>query len=139
MCWWWWNAGLLSGFREKKFVWNWCVSSSDKLIHKQETRYVISLINVVIFLARIHNIVVSIINILSHSHSFTACAPVLLPSRVVQALKINVQSIGVQISTRQGWWKHRVFQLDGGHIFKDRKLKFYFCRKKKDKGAFIKL
>jgi hypothetical protein len=33
---------------------------------------------------------------------FAACAPVLLPARVVQALNINVQTLGVQISPPKG-------------------------------------
>jgi len=33
---------------------------------------------------------------------FAACAPVLLPVRVVQALNINVHALGVQISPQQG-------------------------------------
>ena len=31
-----------------------------------------------------------------------ACSPVLLPSRVVQALNLNVHTLGLQISPRQG-------------------------------------
>lgn len=33
---------------------------------------------------------------------FSACSPVLLPSRVVQALNLNVHAIGLQISPRKG-------------------------------------
>ena len=33
---------------------------------------------------------------------FAACAPVLLPARVVQALNLNVHALGVQISRPQG-------------------------------------
>ncbi|GMI73830.1 hypothetical protein like AT4G02830 [Hibiscus trionum] len=39
----------------------------------------------------------------THLHSSTrpACSPVLLPSRVVQALNLNVQELGLQISPRR--------------------------------------
>ncbi|XP_060961704.1 uncharacterized protein LOC115702384 [Cannabis sativa] len=38
---------------------------------------------------------------ISHNNKKPACAPVLLPSRVVQALNLNVQALGLQISPRQ--------------------------------------
>ncbi|KAK8485755.1 hypothetical protein V6N11_037026 [Hibiscus sabdariffa] len=41
----------------------------------------------------------------THLHSNTrpaACSPVLLPSRVVRALNLNVQELGLQISPRRG-------------------------------------
>lgn len=41
-------------------------------------------------------------NILHTYNCFAACAPVLLPARVVQALNLNVHALGVQISPPQG-------------------------------------
>ncbi|XP_019059624.1 PREDICTED: uncharacterized protein LOC104825998 isoform X1 [Tarenaya hassleriana] len=39
-----------------------------------------------------------------------ACAPVLLPSRVVQALNLNVHSLGLQVSPRPGPFSYRFSQ-----------------------------
>ncbi|XP_021805713.1 uncharacterized protein LOC110749825 [Prunus avium] len=43
----------------------------------------------------------------SHKTKNPACAPVLLPSRVVQALNLNVHALGLQISPRQDVKDHK--------------------------------
>ncbi|PQQ16870.1 uncharacterized protein Pyn_08865 [Prunus yedoensis var. nudiflora] len=43
----------------------------------------------------------------SHKTKTPACAPVLLPSRVVQALNLNVHALGLQISPRQDVKDHK--------------------------------
>lgn len=45
---------------------------------------------------------------------FAACAPILLPARVVQALNLNVHALGVQISPPQGLKSIHVLIL---HLF----------------------
>ncbi|TQD99316.1 hypothetical protein C1H46_015105, partial [Malus baccata] len=42
-----------------------------------------------------------------HRTKKPACAPVLLPSRVVQALNLNVHALGLQVSPRQDFKDHK--------------------------------
>lgn len=46
-----------------------------------------------------------------------ACSPVLLPSRVVQALNLNVQALGLQISPRQDQKPNQKHKVDN-HVYK---------------------
>lgn len=67
---------------------------------------------------------------------FAACAPVILPARVVQALNLNVHALGVQVSPQQGLesnflilYIHSMFYsiISIKYIVQELHLYFFFC------------